>query len=130
MTRDEILSMEAGRELDAWIAEKVMHLCVLDDVQGYGDGCVMSDKGFGEWGKHPMYGKVEDPDILPPYSTDISAAFEVEEEMRGDEIWWKYTNYVKRIILLKKGSCNEFDMMHAPADTRCKAALLAVMADD
>ena len=35
MTRDEILSMPAGREMDALIAEKVMLIDILKDCDGY-----------------------------------------------------------------------------------------------
>ncbi|OAS19270.1 BC1872 family protein [Paenibacillus oryzisoli] len=81
LTREEILAMEPGRELDALVAEKVMNLCVLDSVQQYGDGCVVSDEGFESWMQHMEFGRVDDPDLLEPYSTDISAAWEVVEKM-------------------------------------------------
>ncbi|GAB6931614.1 hypothetical protein JCM10914A_55970 [Paenibacillus sp. JCM 10914] len=47
--------------------------------------------------------------------------------MNTDKLFWRYTNHVKKIILLDKGSCTEYDMMHASPEIRCKASLLAVL---
>ena len=59
MTRDEILAMKAGRELDALVAEKVMGV-----------------KNMEQWLiNHRM-------DETGQYSTDIAAAWEVVEKMR------------------------------------------------
>lgn len=102
-TREEILSMEVGRELNELIAEKVMNIPVSV--------------------KKRKFEYVH----VPHYSTDISAAWEVEEKMGNDELFWKYDNNVKKQLLARLGKVTEFDMMHAPADVRCKAALLAVM---
>ncbi|WP_370570282.1 hypothetical protein [Paenibacillus sp. JCM 10914] len=65
--------------------------------------------------------------MVETYSTDISAAWEAEEKMNTDKLFWRYTNHVKKIILLDKGSCTEYDMMHASPEIRCKASLLAVL---
>lgn len=78
-------------------------------------------------GKYVKNEKTGNEYILPSYSTDISAAWEVEAVMRTDELLWKYTSNIKKIILMDKGFCNEYLMMHAAPDVRCKAALLAVL---
>ena len=87
MTRDEILAMEAGRELDALVAERVMGLdvvmnpesamCVGCRVSG-GGAWVVIEYDYHEWGH-----KVVRP---LPYSTDIAAAWEVVEKLEADGI--------------------------------------------
>jgi len=67
MTHDEIDKMEAGRKLDALVAEKVMGLSGPFDV---------CDCGWP--GNH--IGKT----LIPPYSTSISAAWEVVEKLKAD----------------------------------------------
>jgi hypothetical protein len=68
MTREEILNMPAGREMDALIAEKVLNLMVDYEFE---EPFVpaLRDK-YDEWG------------YLPNYSADIAAAWEVVEKMR------------------------------------------------
>jgi hypothetical protein len=129
MTKEEILAMEAGREIDFLVAVHVMNLCVLDNVQMYGDGCVMSDNGFDEWMKHPMFGKTEDPDLLEPYSTNISAAWEVflkvdHDKERSKIVHLSFDQWVCCFDDIKSSECKS-----APLAI-CKAALLAVMGDN
>jgi len=76
MTRDEILSMPAGRELDALIAEKVMKI-----TPEKCDFPVFTDKR--DWVDPGEYfvnvpGSVTE---LPRYSTDIAATWEVVERL-------------------------------------------------
>lgn len=66
LTREQVLSMDAGRELDALVAEKVMGLTNLHWMSG-----------------QLHYGAEHEMNLLPDYSTDISAAWEVVEKM-GD----------------------------------------------
>ncbi|MBB6694396.1 hypothetical protein H7B90_23650 [Cohnella xylanilytica] len=102
LTRESIISMEPGRELDALVAANVF--------------------GWHYGTYHPE---------LRHYSTDISAAWEVEEKMDTDELFWRYTNHVKKILLQQReDGVNEYHLMHAPADVRCKAALLAKLEAD
>ena len=75
MTRDEILAMEAGRELDALVAEKVMGFAKV--VRDYdkrhnteGLRSFVYDTAFAWFGKE-----------TPRYSTDIAAAWLVVEHM-------------------------------------------------
>jgi len=103
MTRDEILAMEPGRELDALVAEKVMGWTHYRE----------------EWG-----GVV--PDSISHYSTDISAAWEVVEKMgpftqltadiyNGITVWHCSFSVVDSV-----------DAVTAP-EAICKAALLAAL---
>src|SRR3990167_4943388 len=69
--------MNAGRELDARVAEQVMHLKRAESwlhVEGW--ECHADEKGGGPYYKEP----------LPNYSTSISAAWEVVEKFQ------KYSN--------------------------------------
>jgi hypothetical protein len=66
--------VKPGRELDQLIAEKVMGMKVY--------------RRMGEDGPNPQYEKIEKvPEhcavTYPPYSTDISAAWEVVEKLRN-----------------------------------------------
>lgn len=72
--------MEAGREMDALVAEKVMKLSV--DRVWY-DGPYPNRKGVGEF--TPMYGRRQESGFpahdVPNYSTDIAAAWQVVEKL-------------------------------------------------
>jgi hypothetical protein len=67
------MSIEAGRELDAMVAEKVMGLetgASGDNAWILGDALYVIDDGHAA--------------VLPHYSTDIAAAWLVVEKMRAD----------------------------------------------
>ena len=89
--------MEAGRKLDALIAEHVMGEPrptgnVPDGVLA---GVMTSNSGGGNWiGTTTGYTAGDEPVWLPkPYSTDISAAWEVVEKMRADKLSITLTGY-------------------------------------
>lgn len=121
MTRDEILGMEAGRELDALMAEKVM---------GYEHLPFPAVPAF----QRPTEGGVEMLFELPHYSADIAAAWEIVEEVHrlglNVSVWkgrlWCCGFYTK--------SETPQEMGHSYSDTAplaiCRAALLAVMEVD
>lgn len=75
----DIDKLEAGRELDALVAEKVMglNLTVIPETCPYCDGYVSQNRDPGWCGSCGAY--VNEPE---PYSTDIAAAWEVVEKMR------------------------------------------------
>jgi hypothetical protein len=127
MPRDEVLGLKPGRELDALIAEKVM-----------GFRCVV-DKGNGNvsWIAYGVYGETHTPPMawkkwnykVPPYSTDIAAAWEVVEKM--SEQWPQY-----QLAKIEDGwsvmwGFDGYGWPEATGKTApeaiCKAALLAVM---
>lgn len=68
--------MEAGRELDALIAEKVMALAVID----YGEGCLYFVAEPGTCGQACR----NHTHMLPHFSEDFIAAFKVVENLRRD----------------------------------------------
>lgn len=82
MTRDEILNMPAGREMDALIAEKVMGFY----FNTYGKS--FTGKKYPGW--HNL-------NQLLHYSTDIAAALEVMEKManKPGASWCIETHYYK-----------------------------------
>jgi hypothetical protein len=69
MTKEEILYMEPGRELDTKVARVVMgHKVAEDEIMGYTEG-IPSEDGSIVWGS------------LQPYSTEIKVAESVIDKM-------------------------------------------------
>lgn len=118
LTREQILSMEVGRELDIRVIEDVL-------------GAVKELNGAREvvWrGKYRYYFL----DSFKP-STDISAAFEIEIEIMTMEghIQIGYVSRLHEIVGVGFGKpltvVEELKLIHATPEQRCKAALLAVL---
>jgi len=130
VTREEILALEPGRELDALVAEKVMG---WTEVECFGvinnrvknpptPGCEVIIARGRNRGRSLR--------IIPCYSTDISAAWEVVEKL-------KETYGVEVYTDLDMSACRLFDeLTYLPAEevisntapeAICKAALIAVM---
>jgi hypothetical protein len=116
MTREEILAKPAGRELDTLVAEKVMGFHI-DRFTAHYDGLYEQCQVWID-----AEGKSHNPRKL---STDISAAWEVVEELRKryfhieimtDEKHWKV-----------RTNSDEWVFALDAAESICKAALLAVM---
>ena len=118
MTRDEIINMPAGRELDVLVAEKVMgekgFKPVIDAITEF--------NGFGVINR-PVYGEIE----FSCYSTSIVAAWEVVEKFifqlhHGVDGYW--------CVLMTPEEINGQDVFEAGGDTAplaiCRAALLVV----
>jgi hypothetical protein len=109
LTKDEILNMPAGREMDALIAEKVMKL-KMEGSHHYwmnGAGAVAS---------------------IPRYSTDIAAAWDVVEKINstqmdedGYQIVAKFHHYIRDVC-----SGIEFLSAAGAAYVICRTALLTV----
>jgi hypothetical protein len=126
MTREEILKLEAGRELDALIFAKI-----FDKMAFRSDGnFVFSNKReYLDDGDAYYLGEYQEIIQLPFYSTDIAAAWEVVEKIREyiECIWpndrglWSLLSYER----LEEG------LTTVSAETAplaiCRAALLAVM---
>lgn len=124
-------TMEAGRELDALVAERVMGIEVRD---GSRVTCIQVwQRGVG-WKDGPAGSCLVLPD---PYSTDITAAWQVVEKMRE-------RGYEVCIGLISDGVFCRIDgepgerIGHASVDWRdgstplaiCRAALAAVETSD
>jgi hypothetical protein len=130
MTRDDILKMEAGREMDALIAEKVMgwkwftnpnesNIRYFRPIDKFRYGGIEADSKKG----YTL--------ALPKYSTDITAALEVQEKMASlgyyfsldyDLCAWTatFSNTSGKLISVNTTKSN-------PSEEICRAALLAVM---
>ena len=111
MTREEILNMPAGREMDALIAENVFNVFV-----------------------HRLNGSAFSVSMLneiPHYSTDISAAWEVVEKLHKEndifDVWHeKDTGFDWWCEVVNNGDGWNVNAKTAPLAI-CRAALLAVM---
>jgi len=115
MTKDEILRLEAGRELDALVAEKVMD---------YKRGDVAGQEVWATKEPEGMLIRFVGDDFMP--SKEIGHAWQVVEKMsKRDTVY----------IYLYEGGCSILHGFYqeklASADTAplaiCRAALLAVM---
>jgi hypothetical protein len=118
MTREEILAMPAGRELDSLISEKIM---------GY-----VTHGHFREKNGVRI--------LVQPYSTDISAAWEVVEKIQGlrELNGCKVRLQVKILVIrgiytvsiidyLNNDKCLGEETANTAPEAICKAALIAVM---
>jgi len=93
MTKEEILAMEPGPELDASVEERLFnHQCEMRycnwlpggwyEVQSYGEGKEVVGGGLLDENElHPCYKEGEKWTVTPFYSTDISAAWPVVGKM-------------------------------------------------
>lgn len=123
LTHEQILAKwdaMTPRERDAWVAEKVM---------GH-------EVGFNQPNKDYVYTvwkneekTINSYEFVPHYSTDMCAVLEVVSSFKTLSQMAVYVGRLKEVIIHEKGSVSEFDLIHATAEQRCKAALLAVMAD-
>jgi hypothetical protein len=103
MTRDEILKMEAGREMDALVAEKIFN---------------------GQW----LYKNI--PENLPKFSASISAAWEVVERLiKHNPLSLDYLVDENNVLGWQANFRMGYNVAFAPTAPLaiCRAALLAVM---
>jgi hypothetical protein len=129
MTKDEILNIPDGREMDALISRDVFGMKI--------------DKTFkGEWVVNPTYtdifGKHQDTAIgWPPnsYSTNISVAWEVVEFLKRnfwstEIICWDFSERWVVTCEYRTGHGEPKKTLYADAETPmlaiCRAALLSV----
>lgn len=148
MNRDDILKMEAGREIDALVAEKVMGWKPWLEQRGEYTYIIWQKPNDREpwfrsrdWkslqknyepfeGKYDPHKHIEILNFKP--STDISAAWELIKEMSAKGYWCymgtlsseSYAVFTKEsLVPLEKGRASVYDLPLAI----CRAALLAVM---
>jgi hypothetical protein len=121
LTREQVLSMETGRELDALVAEKVMGL------QGFRKGT----PGYEGW-EYIYTSNLGDNQPIPHYSSDLSAAWEVIEKFdnmtfrRGREADGHIRHFAY-IWLNSDDDKHEMCKASKMPEAVCKAALMAVM---
>jgi len=129
MSRDEILNMPAGREMDKWIA---IHIMKLDDIPLYGAPCPYCGSEMWHGKERSRCSSCNEWRYSPykQYSDDIAAAWEVVEKLKlhigptsneKQESWYASNRH----------NFNDPDLIIVIADTAplaiCRAALLAVM---
>jgi hypothetical protein len=118
MTREDILAMPAGRELDALVAEKVLDFALMHEV--------VQPEGENWFTYHHNMGYYR-------YSSNISAAWEVVEKFSTYRMQ-KLRDNDHRLVdgkahqcfLNKNGNCA---YGHTATEAICKAALIAKMED-
>lgn len=126
MTRDEILNMPAGREMDYLIATCIM---------GWKLAMVQNGTYPSQYLVHQTLGRIL-PDDFDRYSTDLSTAFEVIQKMH--EMKYKYTlhgHFMGSELQIATFDHQDWadanPLYKAVADSAplaiCRAALLAVM---
>jgi hypothetical protein len=114
ITREQILGMSAGRELDGLVAVIVMGVEEVTIV-----------------GKHYFIDPLDK--ILPSYSTDLAAAYKAEEQMlQLPEISLpeRYIDHLRWLVKKQRGYSTAFWLVHATPEQRCKAALLSLLKED
>jgi hypothetical protein len=133
------------RQLDAEVAEKVMGLRVRFEK---GEPCAWKGSQSGEWGTgEPFMWSVNDyiilkedgtPEhayylhghrhsyrIVPPYSKEMWAAFEMEERIKELGL---QDSYAKALLYFvsKPRESRDWSLAHASALDRCRAALKTI----
>lgn len=82
------------------------------------------EKRFGDWARCTG-------EILPYYSTDIQAAWKVEEEIEWQGLQERYGEAMHGLLespFVPTSYFNFLDLLHASPEIRCRAALIAVKA--
>ena len=136
MTRDEVLTMKPGRELDALVAEKVMGWRKKTFPGGGGGFTAWVDEN-GKVMKLISNSTMSETcyrcDYFRP-STDIVDAFEAEE-IAIEKYPAMYVHALASVIFVYNRVQDISDIkklclfIHATPEQRCKAALLAVMGE-
>lgn len=114
MTREEIMAMPAGRELDALVAEKVIGWRRIELHETW-------RSPSGETTPH-----------FPAYSTDIAAAYEMERAISEKGITIEYSQAILSMSPAPACTTGEVDiyevwhLLHEAPEFRCRAALIAV----
>lgn len=108
--------MEAGRELDALVAEKVMGLTPVEWSGWEGDLSL-------------VYGDQETGGIVPRYSTDIGAAWEVVEKLKQDRtvhLWSVPSGYMVQMTGVNAKMLEVIGQADTAPLAICRAALSSV----
>jgi hypothetical protein len=121
LTREQIMSMEPGRELDALVAEKVMGWIkyIQLDVSWWSDSDYLNDDGID----------LMVCDFKP--STNLQQAFEVVEKMR-ERGWYEIRiSILQDVVAISMWQDDNTCRIEAEAETIplaiCRASLLAII---
>jgi hypothetical protein len=135
MNKDEIENMQEGSELDAIIADKIMHInkryLRLEMEADFDKGHYIPNIYWwkNDFDQRSLY------DSLEHYSTDISAAWKLVEELEGGGVWFILSNVIPNsdpiVYEAKFYSFDETINVYACEYTVplaiCKAALLTLL---
>jgi len=140
MTREQILAMDTGREFDYLVGEKVMNYSIYHYDKDHPDGCyyMLVDENFEPvtdevgWSAGERKTEKEAWKDCPNYSTDIAAAFKVEERMilEKGHAQIAYLQNIFHICGIPRQpltSGDIFKLIRLTPEQRCKAAVLAKM---
>ena len=118
--------LKAGRELDALVAEKVMgRVWAVAPMTAPIKVLIEPQFKTGDW-QELKGGEIASFGNLPLYSTDIAAAWEVVEKLRGDRITVGVTAYDRDVECeIHIGGLHTVRAETAPLAI-CRAALKAV----
>lgn len=118
ITSEKILAMEAGTELDALVAERVMGWHLYSGEARAPNGIPWIDNdGVGVGRSHPAGWSP---------STDIAAAWEVVEQM-GHEMKLEYIGSAK--VTFRVTSSRQVSATGTAPLAICRAALLSILGD-
>jgi len=134
MTRDEVLAMKTGRELDELVIRHIMNIPIVESVDLFSQYPFPAAWWVEDEGWYIADERDEDGLIYMPFnpSEDMAAAFEAEEiAIEKDPAMYVHAlasvvfgyNQVQDISDIKKLCL----LIHATPEQRCKAAVLAVM---
>lgn len=125
LTREEIINQPPGIQLDQWVSVHVMGFEIRKEY--------LRDQSFYEfyYREGYKYENVHYPDEWQP-SRFIDVAWEVEEHIAVLEKEGHYVNALCDVVGTPRDgtrvlAMDDWRMLHAKPDQRCKAALLAVL---
>lgn len=84
MTRDEIMDMQAGAEMDALISSKIFEVMAF---RATGNWEHENESDYLDEGEAYYFGEYQETIRLPKYSTDIAAAWEIVEKLKAAGKW-------------------------------------------
>jgi len=148
MTKEEILKMEAGRGLDKLVASNIMGATVRDSEAGWTSGDPPAKIGWIDY-LSEVYPDITERDGdkypfgwwrgLPAYSIDISAAWQVVEELAEQNLFCSLDYLREQHWRDGKGDwrcrvvCGvkiEFAVAKEAPEAICKAALLTKIKEE
>jgi hypothetical protein len=131
MTELEIMDLEAGRELDALIAEKVLGWHWVTGILAFDHPCLISPERYEE---KAFYVKDTNSHgnyigLFAKYSTEIAAAWELVKEMESRDIGFSFGSVIPNSDPIVYEA--QFDLFEVAVEFTeplaiCKAALFAV----
>ncbi|MEK5416333.1 BC1872 family protein [Paenibacillus sp. FSL L8-0708] len=134
LTREEILAMDPI-ELGPVVAEHVFKAKVIGKENFPELSLLIGWFGYEAW--KPMKGTWHNAEWrnseekawldCPRFGEDISEAWEVEERIKVLRLHTGYVSCIKQVLVGTGEYVGMFDYIHATAEQRCKAALLAVL---